>query len=288
MLVWMSHEPELPEIEALQGQTASGAITLRYEDLAQDGRLKADAVPFAMGETCWRGLLLNHPLTQRLAREGIVPILRRLVVAADETPLSTAATLRTEGSFALAVSRDASGERFLLELATTIAGPRGRTFAEVDRAGEVERVARVYGEHVFTRLFAPPERRRVRELPEGLRVHAERAWLEPEDLLARDEARLDGAPIEREVRFSLVHTDSNQHVNSLVYPRLFEELATELFEEPLLARGFDVAFRKPCFVGERVSVVAQRVKRADGRGARVWLKVANEERVRCAGRLWLR
>jgi hypothetical protein len=288
MLVAMSHEPELPEIDALQGQTASGAITLRYEELAQDGRLKADAVPFAMGETCWRCLLVSHPLTQRLAREGIVPILRRLVVAADDTPLSTAATLHSEGRFGLGVSRDAGGDRFLLELATELSGPRGRTFAKVDRAGEVERVARVYGEHVFTRLFAPPERRRVRELPEGLRVHAERAWLEPEDLLARDEARLDGAPIERERRFSLVHTDSNQHVNSLVYPRLFEELAAELFDEPLLARGFDVAFRKPCFAGERVRVVAQRVKRASGQGARVWLEVAGEPRVRCAGRLWLR
>jgi hypothetical protein len=231
---------------------------------------------------------MNHPLTQRLAREGIVPILRRLVVAADETPLSTAVTLRSEGGFGLAVARDSGGDRFLLELATELSGPRGRTFAKVERAGEVERVARVYGEHVFTRLFAPPEQRRVRALPEGLRVQAERAWLDPEALLAYDEASTEGDPIDRELRFSLVHTDSNQHVNSLVYPRLFEELATDLFDAPVLARAFDVAFRKPCFAGERVLVRAQRVKRPIGAGARVWLEVAGEGRVRCAGRLWLR
>lgn len=280
-------ELELPDVAALPSQTASASLTLRYEDLAQDGRMKADAVPFAMGETCWRRLLITHPLSARLAREGIVPILRRLIVAVDETPLSTANELSADGRFGLAIAREQNGDRYLLELSTEVRGPRGRTFAKVERAGDIERVASIYGEHVFTRLFAPPEERRVRELPEGLAVEAERTWVEPEDLLTRDEASADGEPVTRAHRFSLVHTDSNQHVNSLAYPRLFEELSCQLFGDPLLARAFDLAYRKPCFAGEEVVVHAQRVKRREGFGARVWLDVPGEERARCAGRMWL-
>ena len=53
----------------------------------------------------------------------------------------------------------------------------------------------------------------------------------------------------------LAHTDANQHVNSLVYPRLFEEavlrrLATLGKPTALLTRRAEVAFRKPAFAGE--------------------------------------
>jgi hypothetical protein len=55
----------------------------------------------------------------------------------------------------------------------------------------------------------------------------------------------------------------------------------------LLGRGFDVAYRKPCFAGDEVVVCAQRVKRGERRGARVWIEVDGEDRPRCAARLWL-
>ncbi|MCB9600766.1 MAG: hypothetical protein H6724_08815 [Sandaracinus sp.] len=282
------HAPELPDVARDPERTQEGRVRLRYEDLAQDGRMKADVVPFAMSEICWRQLLVRHAMTARLQAEGILPILRRLIVAADETPLSTMAEPEVTGSFGLALARAKGGDRFLLELTAELRGPRGRTFAKVERAGEVERVARVYGEHVFTRLFAPPEERRVRALPEGLAVQAERPWVEPEDLLRADEGLVDGEPVRRAMRFSLVHTDSNQHVNSLAYPRLFEEVALDAWGEPWLGRGFDVAYRKPCFAGDEVVIFAQRVRRGETRGARVWLEVEGETRPRCAARLWFR
>lgn len=299
------NEPDLPAVDAAPGQLQATTVTLRYEDLAEDGRLKADVAPFAMSEACWRHLLVRHPLTARLGREGIVPILRRLIVAVDDTPLSTMAEPEVEGRFGIAVARTGAGDRFLLELAAEMRGPRGRTFSKVERAGEIERVARIYGEHVFTRLFAPPDQRRVRSLPEGLELAGERAWREPEDLLAADEEFAEGPVMLREHRFGLVHTDSNQHVNSLVYPRLFEELSVEVWLgvsggqhgerdgerdglRALLGRGFDVAYRKPCFAGERVEVRAQRVRRGPHVGARVWLAAPGEARPRCAARLWLR
>jgi hypothetical protein len=59
--------------------------------------------------------------------------------------------------------------------------------------------------------------------------------------------------------FGLDHTDSNQHVNSLVYPRLFAEAALRRLAElerprRLLIRALDIAYRKPSFAGDRVRI----------------------------------
>ena len=56
-----------------------------------------------------------------------------------------------------------------------------------------------------------------------------------------------------------MHTDSNQHVNSLVYPRLFEEaalrrLAASGRSTAVLARSLRIAYRRPSFAGESLRV----------------------------------
>ena len=66
----------------------------------------------------------------------------------------------------------------------------------------------------------------------------------------------DASTTAEPVRFGLMHTDSNQHVNSLVYPRRFEERALSHLAQlgvdasALLARRVEAAFRKPCFAGD--------------------------------------
>jgi acyl-CoA thioesterase FadM len=65
------------------------------------------------------------------------------------------------------------------------------------------------------------------------------------------------------IAFGLAHTDSNQHVNSLVYPRLFEDAALRRFaalgkgKPAVLSRHVEAAFRKPCFAGETYAVALQ-------------------------------
>jgi hypothetical protein len=64
------------------------------------------------------------------------------------------------------------------------------------------------------------------------------------------------------VVFGLVHTDSNMHVNSLVYLRLFEEAALRRLValgrgSVVLARAVDIAYRKPCFAGQTMHVAQQ-------------------------------
>jgi hypothetical protein len=57
----------------------------------------------------------------------------------------------------------------------------------------------------------------------------------------------------------VMHTDSNQHVNSLVYPRLFEEAALRRFAllgrpTQVLARSIDIAYRRPSFAGDTLRI----------------------------------
>ncbi len=59
-----------------------------------------------------------------------------------------------------------------------------------------------------------------------------------------------------------MHTDSNMHVNSLVYLRVFEEAALRRFSAlgkgaVVLGRTLDIAYRKPCFAGQTMRVVQQ-------------------------------
>ena len=106
---------------------------------------------------------------------------------------------------------------------------------------------------------------------------------------------LDPTPI----AFGLDHTDPNQHVNSLVYPRLFIEaalrrLAAHRKSTRLLTRAAEIAFRKPSFAGDRARIAIRAFERGDQLGA-VGLLISDDEaaaplaaaRPRCFVRLLL-
>jgi hypothetical protein len=154
-------------------------------------------------------------------------------------------------------------------------GPTGRTYGPVDKGAERVLVGRAYGEHVLTRPFAPVGERRVRELdfPGAPAVLGTRpASPAPESIATVPEG---GTPLEPAMRvdsvsltFGLVHTDSNMHVNSLAYLRLFEEAALRRLvalgrSANVLGRTIDIVYRKPCFAGQTMRVV-QRAFEAGG------------------------
>jgi hypothetical protein len=249
-------------------QCASGSLHVRYEDITQEGRLILETSTTALGETIWRRLLAHHPISALIAAEGIVPILTRLVAEGTPGPFSIASRLTVDGAYEVARSVTTAEEgaptRLYLNMWAELTAPIGRTRGEPPpNAGEPAVCARLFAEHVFTRLFAPPGMRKVSalpgmdlpvstydakplaallELPEGAE------WLEPS-------LRIDPTPL----AFGLCHTDSNQHVNSLVYPRLFEEAALRRFAalgKPtlVLSRAMEVGFRKPFFAGQVAKV----------------------------------
>lgn len=273
----MTWFPEPPEDEALH---QGAPVPLRYEDVSQDGRIKLVAVPPALGAAVWRSRLAKHPLTQLGRDQGILPILSRMIIEGGEGPISVRQDLEGEGWFELAHTEDASGapERILMNLWADLYGRRGKTHGPPpEGVGDRIRVGRVFAEHVMTRPFHPPGERRVQRLPGGTDIPEvppvlcewrppQRATEVPEGARALEEApRPDTAPF----ALGLGHTDSNQHVNSLVYPELFEQSALRRFaalDRPtdVLPTYVELAYRKPCFAGQQVRVVLQAFEK-DGR-----------------------
>jgi hypothetical protein len=241
-------------------------VHLRFEDVTQDGRLVLEALPNALGPTVWRQILASDAATRACVAQGIVPILSRFVLEGRPGPFSAHEPVQAEGTCLLARSEDG---RFVLDMWADLTGTIGRTYGTTDRAGERVLAGRILAEHVLTRPFAPAGERRVTslEFPGAPRVTATRPASPAYDAIASVpagaaplEARKSADPLP--VVFGLVHTDSNMHVNSLVYLRLFEEAALRRIASlgrptTVLGRTLDIAYRKPCFAGQTMRVVQQ-------------------------------
>jgi hypothetical protein len=270
--------PSLPE--APEDTPHSAQFELRYEDLTQHGHIKLSSLPLVLGRVCFDKIWARHPLFES-RRQGVFPILSRLVLEADEVPVSFTALLEGRGRMQLAHERklDDQVSALFMNAYGEIWARRSRrrpgseshrhasSAPDADQAApaqrELVRVGRAFGEHVFTKPFGPPaERKMLRfEVPGQLEVPSAvhtrspiRAGAVPEAGQALDAALL---PDDAAWVFGLTHTDANQHVNSLVYVRLFEEavlrrLARHTTSKSLLARRIDLNYRKPCFAGERM------------------------------------
>lgn len=259
---------------------------MRYEDILPDGRVSTTAMPQALGVGFWQTIAPRFGIGEGRRRTGVVPILSRMATCGGEGPVGLLAPVRIDARFRLArVEQDGETRRILLEVWADLFAPRGKVHGDPPAgAGEELMVGRVYAEHVFTRPFAPPGERRVTQLPDGSLTELAQpvvSWPGPDAIgeLPADVEALDAAwtPDEAAIVFGLDHGDSNQHVNSLVYPQLFrdaalrhlarhrgEGVAEGVFEGALAVHGQDTTFRKPCFPGERMRVLLRAYRRVEG------------------------
>lgn len=260
--------PELPPLP--NDQQAITAMHLRYLDVTQDGRLSVLAIPHGSGPAIWDALLAKRPVNDDASTQGAIPIMCRMIIEGGDGPIPVAAPVEVHGAYQLAHTVDAAGavERILLNFWLDVHARRGRTWGP-RRPGDGEplRAGRCFVQHVFTRLFAAPAERKVLRLdhPGVPPVPPDRfEWRAPEAVLElppgaeplEPELRPDAAPIV----FGLDQTDSNQHVTSMAYPPLFIEATLRRLAElgrptALCCRRIEVAYRKPCFAGDRVRVI---------------------------------
>ena len=257
-------------------ECGSGSSTLRFEDIAQDGRLRLEGVWPPIGPLLWNRMAFAKTLA-RLGQHGVRAVLTRVVMEGGDEPISVRNRCEHEVRYRLAHTVDESGapNRLIFDTWLDSFAPRGHENnpgAPAD--GPRVRVARAYGQHVFTRPAAPAGKHRVTafEDPELPAVPPERTeWLSPAELLALP---ADAEALEPKLRpdtttvvFGLAHTDGNQHVNFLAYPRLAEEAALRRLRElgldtRLLARRTDVGYRKPSFAGDAMRFVLRAYRRA--------------------------
>ncbi|MFO0760952.1 MAG: hypothetical protein U0359_31030 [Byssovorax sp.] len=261
--------PPPPEVPAEQRTTTE--VAFRYEDASQDGRLLLPSLAFGLGESVWSKLLQHHPAAPGMRKAGIVPILSRLIVEGTPGPFAPVNPLTVEGRYDLArAEKNGAVERILLDMWVELRAPLGHIQSFLrPPSRDVAVAGRVFAEHVFTRLFAAPADRKVLRLdlpgfpaiPETVAETRPPAALLglPEGAVPLDEAPAVDPTL---IAFGLCHTDANQHVNSLVYPQMFEEAALRRFatlgRAPAgLARFAEIAFRKPFFANDRAKIRLQ-------------------------------
>ena len=288
--------PPMPELPPEQLATAS--TPLRFEDLAQDGRMMATALPPAIGWTVWRQLLSPHPAAKGMQRAGIVSVLSRLTVDASDQSIRVDHPIEATGGYQLArFAPRGPTEKLFLNMWVEVRGAQGRIVPPEGPGPQVV-AGRVFAEHTFTRLFAPPDQRRVTRLDvDGMPPEPEARYDQPspdtamqlpDGAVALDD---DYRPDDTVTVFGLDHTDSNQHVNSLVYPRLFAEAALRRQLElgagrPGLVRALDIAYRKPSFAGERVRIHLRGFRDGERFGAAGYLVAeGGDPRPRCCARI---
>lgn len=282
-------------------RVATASFPLRYEDIAQDGRMMMTALPPAIGWTVWRQLLADHPSARSMQKQGLVAILSRLTVDGTDEPIHVSQRVEATGGYQLARhEHDGQVEKLFLNMWVEVRGARGR-IVPPEGPGEPVVAGRVFAEHTFTRIFAAPGDRKVTRLDlEGLPPVPEATYdFSPPGTameLPFGADPLDGEYVADDAVtvFGLDHTDSNQHVNSLVYPRLFAEaafrrLAARGRARRALVRSLDIAYRKPSFAGDRVRVHLQTFTLGDRVGAAGYLVDADDPaaRPRCCARIVL-
>lgn len=280
------------------GQSTTTTSYLRYEDVTQDGRLIPVASPSALAGL-WREVLVDHPGARNAIQQGIIPILTRLTLNTVDTSIRVDRPVECRPGFALAHDRQGDDvSRLFMNVWCEIRGVAGRLGRNAT-AGELTLAGTVFAEHVFTRLLAPPDQRKVTRLGvDGYPDVPETRYAAPapttageapDGALWLDDLALDPA----EYVFTLDQTDSNQHVNSLVYIRLFHDAINRRLAatgRPLLrvrSRAVDIAYRKPCFAGDRVRAQLRLFQHDGGLGAAGFVQGADDGKPRCYVRVLL-
>ena len=285
--------PPVPTFSPDQAVTAERFQ--RYEDCTQDGRLTALAVPPALA-TLWQTTMARHPGARNATAAGVLPLLTRLTVTSLDQPIRVHRPVESSVGFELAHDRDPAGSvaRLFMNVWADVRGIPGRAGTPASAELSPVLAGRAFAEHTFTRPFAPPDQRRVTSLAaiEGYPAIPAAHYASPAPCTAAEAP--DGAtwldelaadPVD--LLLTLDQTDSNQHVNSLVYVRYFldavqRRLAAGGHPARVRAKEFDIAYRKPSFVGERVRAQLRMFAHGDHLGGAGFIAAAGEEtRPRC-------
>ena len=266
--------PPFPE-----GQSTTAPLPLRFEDVTQDGRMMLLAIPPLLGPL-WRDVVISHPAARASIAAGVIPILTRLTLVSHEQRVRADRPAEVHAGFVIAHDGDRDEDRRIYFNAWgELRAPSGK-MSWRGGPGELALAGSLFAEHTYTRPMAPPDRRRVTRLDgvPGMPPIPEARYAAPPPKTAQDapegarwleEAE---APDPAEYGFTLDQTDSNQHVNSLAYIRIFLEAVNRRLAATgralnVRSRAVDIAYRKPCFAGDRVRAELRLFEHPEGLGA---------------------
>ncbi len=252
--------PPMPAFPSDQASNTQGQ--LRYEDCTQDGRLIPIAIPPSLGGL-FQNAIMRHPGARNAIAAGVVPILTRQTLVSLDQQIRIDRPIEIRAGFDLAHAAE-NGEvtRLFMRAWSEVHGIAGR-IGPRQVEGALALAGTLFSEYTFTRLFAPPDQRKVTRLEvEGYPPVPEASYDAPPPKTAQEAPAgatwIDElAPDIAETAFGLDQTDANQHVNSLVYVRVFldavqRRVASVNRSLKVRSQAIDIAYRKPCFAGDCV------------------------------------
>jgi hypothetical protein len=271
------------------GQSSTATHYPRFEDIAMDGRLIPLAMP-PMMSGLWRDVLVDHLGATNAIKQGILPILTRMVMRSSGERIRVDRHVEALAGFELAHSPD--GEKLFMNVWTRARAAAGKLSRANAASGELVLAGELFAEHTFTRVLAPPGQRAVRELDvDGYPRIPEEIYDAPPATSAQDapaNARWLDEPSADDCQhvFTLDQSDSNQHVNSLVYVRVFldavnRRLAARGYVGKLRSTEIDIAYRKPCFPGDRVRCMLRLYELGDSLGIAGHIAGIDDAKPRC-------
>ena len=254
-----------------------------------DGRMIPLAMP-PMMSGLWRDVLVDHVGATNAIKQGILPILTRMVMRSSGERIRVDRHVEALAGFELAHSPD--GEKVFMNVWARARGAAGKLSRANAASGELVLAGELFAEHTFTRVLAPPGQRAVRELDvDGYPRTPEAIYEAPAATTAQDapaNARWLDEPSADDCQhvFTLDQSDSNQHVNSLVYVRVFldavnRRLAARGYVGKLRSTEIDIAYRKPCFPGDRVRCMLRLYELGDSLGIAGHIAGIDDAKPRC-------
>ncbi len=271
------------------GHSVETPSYLRFEDLAMDGRM----IPIAMAPMMsglWREVLVDHRGATNAIKQGILPVLTRLIMTSSDAPIRIDHPVATRAGFELA--HDPDGGKLFMNVWAEVRGAGGRLSRGSSSAGEHVLAGSLFAEHTFTRLLAPPGQRAVTSLDvDGYPRVPDASYAAQPATTAQDApagARwLDElSPDDTDYVFTLDQSDSNQHVNSLAYVRVFlgavnRRLAVRGHVGKLRSTAIDIAYRKPSFPGDRVRALLRLYETDGALGLAGHIVAEGDDKPRC-------
>lgn len=253
--------------------TTSGEAHYLFEDLTEHGAIKLDSLLRICAPVHWPLFQKSLFSADYRARTGMAGIIYFMELEASDRRAAMPRSAPATVDVTMTLGRSAGDDPRIIsrgEMVLTCAGATGRFDPRPDTRNPVT-AGRMRLDHVLTRITAPPDQRRVRELPADLGFSKNLPdrilpFHTAEEILRPPEPFSVKGSEYRDLRakfWAYNRTDPNEHVHAMDYVRAAEDLATDALalegeppEKWFFSRA-SVLYKRPMFTGNAHIRVAQ-------------------------------
>ncbi len=246
--------------------TASADTSYTFEDLTETCSIKLDSLLRICAPVHWPVFQKSLFDAEYRVRTGMAGIIYHMDLAVTDAAVVMPRTLAARVDVRLELGRSPGDDPRIIshgEMRVSCV-PSDGSFSRKPEPRDRIHAGTLQIDHVLTRISAPPDQRRVRELPDdlgfskklpGRSIH----FVQQEEILRPPEAfsqKVTDYRDERAKYWSYNRTDPNQHVHAMDYIRAAEDIATDALaatgEHP--ARWYfdraSVLYKRPMFTGD--------------------------------------